>query len=412
VLAYDALADRESQPGALAFALGGEKRLEDLRRQRLRHARPIVDEIDRHAVQPTPGPHDDGARPAGGRDGLGGIVDQIDEDLLNLVRLDVRHRQVRLHVNARLHPVGHELVAQQEEGRVQQGTERGGPPLVLVLAREAQQVLHDVGRPLGLLLDHREWLTQGRRHVGDFHQIIGKSYHRRERVVEVVGDAGDELPDGGHLLRLDELVLQAAPFGLIIKEEHDGRAVGTADRHRGHRVGPLPGPELDFAARSLLIQCPLQIRGPFRRNEGLPGPADQAGRRSVHQVRERPVGPPDPAAPVHDADRRRDGVHHLLPGPSAVIVEIHQASALQRDAGLGDEAFQEREVGGAVATRLTAGGDRAGYPSPSEERHDQPTSPGVRLRLEAAVLECRAGAVGQHQRASPGGEIQQGPAVG
>ena len=64
-------------------------------------------------------------------------------------------------------------------------------------------------------------------HVGHLAQEVGEPDHRGERVVEVVGDAGDELPDGGHLFRLDELVLQTPPLGLIIEQEHERGAVGA-----------------------------------------------------------------------------------------------------------------------------------------------------------------------------------------
>ena len=72
------------------------------------------------------------------------LLMQIDEDLLDLVRIDVGHRQVGLDLDRRLDPVGHELVAEQDEGGVEQRAERGGPALVLLLAGEAQQVLDDV----------------------------------------------------------------------------------------------------------------------------------------------------------------------------------------------------------------------------------------------------------------------------
>ena len=116
--------------------------------------------------------------------------------------------------------------------------------------------------------------------------------------------------------------------------------IGTAR----NRIGPLAGAQLDLAARSLLIQSPLQFGSPFGRREGLPGAADQAGGWRVHQVGEGAVGPPDPAPAVHDTERRRDGVHHLLPGPPAVVVQIDQPRALQRDAGLADETLEEGEI--------------------------------------------------------------------
>ena len=88
-----------------------------------------------------------------------------------------------------------------------------------------------------------------------------KPDHRREGVVEVVGDAGDELPDGGQLFRLDELVLQSPPLRLVIEEQDEGGAVGAGNRHGGNGIGPIAGAEIHLAARSLLIQGPLQIGG-------------------------------------------------------------------------------------------------------------------------------------------------------
>ena len=87
------------------------------------------------------------------------LLMQVDEDLLDLVRVDVRHRQVGLDLDLRLDPVGHELVPEQDERRVEQRLERGGAALMLLLPGEAQQVLDDVRRALGLLADDRERLA-------------------------------------------------------------------------------------------------------------------------------------------------------------------------------------------------------------------------------------------------------------
>ncbi len=158
-----------------------------------------------------------------------------------------------------------------------------------------------------------------------------------------MGDAGDELPDGRQLLRLDELILQAPALRLVIEEQDQGRAVGAGNRHRGNGIGPIAGPELRLAARSLLIQGPLQIGRPLRRNEGLPRPADQAGGWRVDQVGKGAVGPADSSATIHDADGGRDRIDHLLPRPAPVVMQVHQPGALQRDAGLADEALQQQQ---------------------------------------------------------------------
>ena len=102
------------------------------------------------------------------------------------------------------------------------------------------------------------------RHVGHLAQEVGEADHRGERIVEVVGDAGDELADGRHFFRLDELVLQSPPLGLIVEQEHEGGPVGAGNRHGGNGIGPLAGAQLHLAARSLLVQGPSGDRRPTR----------------------------------------------------------------------------------------------------------------------------------------------------
>ena len=92
----------------------------------LGHAGAVVDHIDGDAVEPGPCADHDGPRPAGGRDRLRGIVDQVDQHLLNLVGVGRGHRQLGLDLEPALDPLGHELVAEQEQGGVEQRAERRG----------------------------------------------------------------------------------------------------------------------------------------------------------------------------------------------------------------------------------------------------------------------------------------------
>jgi hypothetical protein len=75
VLAHDALADRETESGALAFGLGGEERLEHLGGEPLGHSGSVVHHVDGHPVQPAASPDHHGARASGGGDRLGRVVD-------------------------------------------------------------------------------------------------------------------------------------------------------------------------------------------------------------------------------------------------------------------------------------------------------------------------------------------------
>ena len=82
-----------------------------------------------------------------------------------------------------------------------------------LLAREGQQLAHQVGRAVGVLLDLHD-VGEGliARPVAQ-QQQIGKSDHRRQQVVEIVRDAAGQLADRLHLLRLDELQLEALLLG-------------------------------------------------------------------------------------------------------------------------------------------------------------------------------------------------------
>jgi hypothetical protein len=211
---------------------------------------------------------------------------------------------------------------------------------VILFPGEAEQVSHDTRCALGLLTDDRERLSDIRWNVRDLGQEVGEPDDRGKRVVEVVRDPCNQLADGRHLLRLDQLVLQAAALGLIVEQQDDSRPVGTANRHGGNGIRSLPGSKLHLSARSLLVQSPLQVGGPFRRCEGLPRPSDEARGWRIHQVSKSAVGPTYRAGPVDNAESGGDGIDHFLPGPPTIIVEVNEPGALQGYAGLRYEALK------------------------------------------------------------------------
>ena len=118
---------------------------------------------------------------------------------------------------------------------------------------------------------------------GTLGEEIGEPHDRGERVVQVVRDPRDELPDRRHLLRLDQLVLQPAPLGAVVEEEHDAGPVAAGEsapttRHRRRR----PGAELDFAAR------PLVRRSRSRSGRHSGGRKARPGRPTRPRARFRP----------------------------------------------------------------------------------------------------------------------------
>ena len=100
------------------------------------------------------------------------------------------------------------------------------------LSREREEVAHDAAGPLGLVVDDPQVLA---RNVGmqlPLEQQLGQAGDGGQRVVELVGHAGDELADGRHLVVLDELRLHDALLGDVLdQQDHPVRPA----RRRGRR---------------------------------------------------------------------------------------------------------------------------------------------------------------------------------
>ena len=148
------------------------------------------------------------------------VDDEIDDHLLELVEVGLDQPQV-----APEHDVEFDRLADQPaQQHLQVGQhfaelQRLRPQRLA--AREGEQLPHQAGGPVGVLLDLHDVLEGriGRAVVGE--QQVGIADDRGQDVVEVVGDAAGELADRLHLLALDETLLQRPLFGGV--EGEDGR---------------------------------------------------------------------------------------------------------------------------------------------------------------------------------------------
>ena len=99
---------------------------------------------------------------------------------------------------------------------LEDGVEVGRLGHEVALAAELQQIAHDVAGPRGLLLDEAELLAHGilgGQPLGDERR---EAEHGRERVVDLVGDVGGQLADGGQLGGLHELGLRLLELGHLL----------------------------------------------------------------------------------------------------------------------------------------------------------------------------------------------------
>ena len=134
-----------------------------------------------------------------------------------------------------------------------------------VLARKRQQVLHDAARAPRFAVDRL-----GRRPLIGWKPLLreeelGEGGDTREGVVELVCHPGDELPDRGHLLRLDELFLQHLLVGDVADEAEDlfvllRRRVGDRDRPNLAVLAVELRLEQPGLARERLLEVPEGLR--------------------------------------------------------------------------------------------------------------------------------------------------------
>ncbi len=133
------------------------------------------------------------------RHGVAGVDGEVDDHLLELALIGLDQTQIPF--------VGHvelDVLADQATQQMGQLGQRVGhaeaPGLKRLLARESEELAHQIGGPVGVLLDLHdvgEGLVAG---AVAQQQEVGKADHRRQQVVEIVGDAAGQLADRLHLL--------------------------------------------------------------------------------------------------------------------------------------------------------------------------------------------------------------------
>jgi hypothetical protein len=116
-------------------------------------------------------------------------------------------------------------------GALQDRVELHGLALGRHLPGKAEQVLHDLLGALRFLQNHAQIAARAFRDLGIFHQQVGKSEDGGKGIVDFVGDAGDQLPNGSHFLGVHELGAQHGGVGDVAHDYYDAAdaAVFAAD---------------------------------------------------------------------------------------------------------------------------------------------------------------------------------------
>src|SRR6516165_9350495 len=205
MLAHNSLADAQSETCAFPDILGGKKGVEDA----VWTLDPVAVVAKDHLDQVVQiGRADFDARGAARiAHGIVGIVQNVQKNLLQLVRVPDHQVEILVQVFEYLDTAAMEIIGAQLHGAVQDGVELDRLALRRHGTGEGEQVLHDLFGALRLLQDDAQVLAGALRYIGILEKQIGKAENRGKRVVDLMGDTGNQLAHGHHFLRMDQLCL-------------------------------------------------------------------------------------------------------------------------------------------------------------------------------------------------------------
>ena len=150
------------------------------------------------------------------------VVQDVEKDLLQLMGVANHVRQALVEMLHNVNAVAVEIIGAQLDRAAQDRIQLERVALRRHLAGEAQQILHDLLGPLRLLQNHTQIFVRRLRQIRILHQKIGKAEDGRERIIDFMGDAGNQLANGGHLFGMHQFVAKNSRIGDI--GEHDDDA--------------------------------------------------------------------------------------------------------------------------------------------------------------------------------------------
>ena len=238
---------------------------------------------------------------------------QIDDDLFELALVDLGKTEI-----APVHDLELDIFADQAAQEMRQLDQHIGDVddarLQGLLPREGQELAHEVGGAVGVLLDLHD-VGKGRVARPEPHQQeIAEADHRGQQVVEVVRHAAGELSDRLHLLRLGELDLEVLLVGDVDEVQHETAvaAVAAAKARQKDDARLIPvalEPHIDPAGGRRAIRrrgelghdlAPVVIVD--KADQRLP---NHIRRRRAEQLAERPVRLLQPALAIDQRDTNR-----------------------------------------------------------------------------------------------------------
>src|SRR4030042_223925 len=187
VLADDPMADCQAQAGPLADCPGGEERIKNPLLDLLRDAAAVIAYGDQDCLPLDTAGQNQLAFAMSGPHGRFGIDDQVQQDLLELLRVSHRGWKLGIQLQPDTDVPGPQRVGAQGQGGAHQLVQVNRRSLRFLLPGESEQSLNDAGHALGGAYDLRYGFVRSHR------QRLQAKYFavaddRRQRVVDLVGD--------------------------------------------------------------------------------------------------------------------------------------------------------------------------------------------------------------------------------
>ncbi len=308
----------------------------------------------RDAQQDVPvlprGADPDGPGPSGGvlAHGLHRVGQQVQHGLLDLVSVAVDPREVGSERQVEVDLAEPQLVADEGSGALRDVVEIHVAHVGRALASEREQIPHDARRALGLFVNHAQVIAVPRRRAGLLHEELGKTRDGGQGVVQLVGHAGDELPDGRELLRLEQLRFQRFLFGDVLDEDDHPALLHAPEPRRAdaqHAVqgaGPLRERRPRLAgARAVQQLSQLERAAP---EGGGQLRADHVGERLSQERGQGPIRPADAARFVQHRDPVGECVERGFPLLLTGQDQIEEPGVGESQRGMGGDGRDETEV--------------------------------------------------------------------
>ena len=350
---HDAVDDRETQSGAYAHRLGGEEGIENARGNLRRNPRAIIAHLEGHPPRGDASrAHSDPAAAAALLDGLLGVHQQIEHHLLQLVGIRQGERKFPVQFQHYGYILYLELVTAQGQGALDNFVQVHRLALRFFPAGKQQQIFDDSSGALGLFKNAPGFLGRlGVERAAE--QQLRIAHDPGERVVELMGDSGNQLAERGHFFGLHQFRLNHPFSGNVAIELQPADPLAVGAQYRP--AMPLqhqPARQQDFQ----LIPCSFRAAGnnftpaPFRQPrvaEALAhfpqqlfevGKLREPERIDTQQMSKPRVGKPQAALRVeyHDSafhriqDRGQLGVYFLALHAQGLVTEGSRGQRGQR----------------------------------------------------------------------------------